>query len=470
MSGGFFDVELADSVNKLVGSVGKSNTVILSTVQKLLPKKSVNTGYNENDEIEAFSKSDKLLVIAEDSFGNRFGNKYRYIDARFPNARLMGITDEPKPFSGFTRYFGPLIYRYTYEQAIEDGYFSIAEYENAALLSDYNVTENVYYEGYSSLEREKRLAEFIASREKEQDRFVLVLCSETEQLISLYNALLAFTEEKKLRLYVPKLYLNSSYKSDDIPDSAIWDGKYFSGILITRTLPAVDMDCSTVYLDKKPTSFELGQVLCMLAGRGKKRKKAGALIDFRNSWNIMQTLFPDGLPLALKSSQYRIGDAKLSVSLKLLSEALKTHSYAKAKAVLEIIRNSFPDKGNDLSQQLEFIFSGNMDAEQLKSYWHRHISELAWKCDMWCALSVDSTCCWEKSAETEVISDTAYTAEQIEVTPLPPTGSSQERGALLERQTKQLIRELFDLSEEYSLEELCLQTSGTQFGFDITFT
>lgn len=470
LSGNSYTVELADSVSKFMRTVGKSNTVVVATAQKLLSKNTNGNTRFGKDEIDPFSESEKLLVIVEEVTFNYFSRTYQDMYARFPNAMFMGMTNDPEPSERFIKYFGPLIYRYTYEQAVRDGLLNAVEYESVELVSSSSEGTLSVSLRYSE-ERLRRLAEFIAMREKEQSRCTLVLCENQESAFTLYNFFLPLVKEDKLRLSVTSFYRDAFKGSTDALIDAIWNGEYFDGLVIACTPSAMNSIYDTVYLDKKLTKTELLSVLSMLSRKSEKRKKTGALVDVRNSLDMISRWFPEGLPLITEKSSASAHKELLNELLKQLSDALESRNYTAVKEILAHISENSPEKGQNLSEQLEFLFPENIRTEQLNRYWQQHTEELAWKCDLWCALSADSACGWDKPENSgEEDTNALQEEEETIVSPLPATGTTQERGALLEQQTKQLIRELFDLSTDYTLDELRLQSSGTQFGFDITFT
>ena len=462
LSDGLYEIVLADTTEKLKSFTGRQNTVVIAVAQMFSVRSSYSLHRFVDDDMSPFSDSRSLLVVSVDNPAfNSLGRIYSDVHSRFPNAVFMAFTAEPQPTKQLAECFGPLLYRYTYEQAVMDGAINTVEYE-----SIYIKPKN---EDNSEISEE--LAELILTREKEQGGCALLLCSDSKTAYMYYSLLQHLAEgEYEIRIRTSNI-LPKEYKRSDGTPYRRWNGQYFNGIVVAVTTYIAGDIFDTVYLEKRLKGPEFVSVFSLLCSKDNRRKKEGKLIDVGNNRKILNELMTE-FPLFVEKSAEEAQKKNLNKLLKGLSDALKSGEYRTVGSLLSEIDKENYETGASLSEQLAFLFPNN-DMQQLETYWRQHADELCWKSNMWCALSADSareleTPAFSDNADSEVLQEN----EEIPARPRTAEGTSQERGALLERETKRLISELFDLDpdDEDILRELRLQTSGEQFGFDITFT
>ena len=451
------ETQIAASIKDFVERAGTPGLVLLSTAQKVLEKNRGRSADRSQVPPAPFSLSSHLLVVVEDADYHYFGRIYDDMRARFPNAVFLGFTSNPEPSPKLQRTFGPVIYRYTLHQAYRDGLLSSVDYQ--------------YIEG-SFEDKIENITQCMKS--KGAKAFGCLFCASVQEAYTFYEALCTSAEQVTLAVSTV-IYSDRFRTGTNLPRDAYWDGKTLHGLVITCNLmiggPAFDV----IFLNRKETNaFRFYSILGQLARITHKRAENGLLVDFENGPDRVLRLIPDGFPLRVLSSKgLPLSPESPRLKLHHLSRLLSQRQFDNAKELLDEMQTEFPSVGKRLYEQLSFLFEPSQTREQQRRFWEQHRSMLEWKCALWCLLSRDSTCAWETQHETEPAEQLESEKEPERREPPRSDESPPARGKRLEQATRQMIQRLFELDETASaqvLENLRVQTSGNQYGFDVTFT
>lgn len=458
-----YTVRLAGSPSELMSEL-RDGVTVAST--RSLPDQ--NRSFSAVPKMEAFeSFSRPLLVIVEEAAHRSMGRVCSSIRKHFSNAALLGLTIDGAPSAQPLRDFGPVRYAYSCTQALQDRAVKRGFYQQ--VRSDPENSSN----------RTQQIADWITKRENRQDKSALLLCEDIEAALSLFSELQSSLGAERVRIHVP--YLFGSSRQDgklyrQLPRQSKWDGTRFPGMILICTAVPYELSVDTAYLAKKTDRFTTLSLLSSLAAH----QKSGRLVDFYDHWKLLeeaeQDLFAEEPPVTLSSRS----DGLLIALRQQLTDALSHYSYHNIESILARIAAASPEAGERISSQLAFLFPVHGDSARRAEYWTQHKSLLAWKSDLWCILSQDSSCVW-KEAQQPGAAGQEGPAEQPAWEPAPvqerrPVPAAyihetpQRRGARLEQAVYQLIRRLFDLSDGVELTFLRRQRGGIQYGFDLSFT
>ena len=301
----------------------------------------------------------------------------------FPNAAILGLTIDCAPPVQLLQEFGPVIYAYSYTQALQDRAVKKIFYQQVLARP----------EDLSS--QTQQIADWITVREHKQKTSAMLLCSDIGDALSLFVKLQPSLGAERIRIHVPYLFRSSQQDVKlyrQLPKESKWDGARFPGMFIICTAVIYNLSVDTVYLVKRIDRFTTLSILATLA----MGQKAGRLVDFYDHRKLLketeQALFHEEHPSALSSQS----DRKLRALRKQLTDTLYGHEYHKIETLLAQISVASPEEGERLSNQLAFLFPANMSPAHRAEYWAQHESLLAWKSDLWCILSQDSACVWKE--------------------------------------------------------------------------
>lgn len=446
-------VELAKSSKHLRILVEQPRTIVVSTAQKLLSNHLIF------EKEPPFSDNASLLVIADDASSGFFGRIGTVMHRRFPNAAFLGQSAVFSPSERVVNLFGPVLYQYTYREAYEDGLIREVCYQ--AVHFDADLSDTV------SAARIAAVSDWIVKHEREKDCRSLLLCRDHKTLNEYYRRLLPEFGVKGLKIRTANNMSDSRDFWEFSARGLRWDGKPFAGIVLACTPMLAGAPFDEIYLDRPVAGFDLSTVLSVLMRTDYKRRKSGMLYDFVSDGKILHELISADFPLSVEEYSEPLSPL-IEKMLSQLTENISLRQYASALTVMEKIAASSSTTYERLEKQLAFLFPPEIEQSQLANFWDKNREQLAWKSDLWRLFSHDSTFEWIPISEKEPVA-----AENVESEAVPaavPDGESpQARGTRLERAVKELIRRLFSLSSEDCLQELHIQNSGTQFGFDVGF-
>lgn len=467
-----YTVKLAQTRNDLRETAGRSGTILISAVQKLIGTESSMEDIITDTEIPSYSDSSKLLVVAEEISYSYSGRIYADMNARFPNAAFLGITAYLTPETENTVKFGPVLYRYTLEQIYKEKMLRPVDY--------YDIAADQKLSDHPELLAAKAKIVKESLRWSGKDAFALLLCENHDAAFQFYDSLQEMGIEVRLNLY--QRYDWPETEREISPDIR-WDQSRFGGVVIANYPPDPQIGrFDLIFLDKQIKSGRIAQMVWFaLAAGDVGDAAAGTLIDFRNGLDAVEKLLPESFPLHICQS-----DADLSKDIAAITESLRTdlqalsrelmqNHFAAAQEVLAGLEERFPAEGNRLSEELAFLFDPAIMAERQEHFWEQHRTELEWKTRLWCLLSKESQVVWKlrKEEQTEQEEDGIQEQSDEPVFPAPAAQNPQESGHMLERSVAELIRRLYGIDEAESLEvleNLHVQGSGIQFGFDVAFT
>lgn len=460
-------VQLASSLSELISEVRRPGSITVSSIRSLLSWNNAFSTLKNPETIEFFSYS--LLVIAEEAAYRNWGRICPSVRRYFPNATLLGLTIDCAPSAQLIKEFGPMIYAYSCTQALQDRAVKRGFYQQVPGVPEVLT------------DRTQRIADWITARENGQKTSAMLLCNDIEAALSLFFKLQTSLDAKRIRIHVPYLFRSSQQDRKlyrQLPKESRWDGTRFPGMLIVCTAIIYNLSVDTVYLAKQTDRFTTLSALSALA----MFQKNGRLVDFHDHWRLLKeeerALLMEEPPSSISARD----NGLLSPLRQQLADALSEHEYHKIEAILTQISAVSPEEGARISNQLAFLFPANMPPAPREEYWAQHHDLLAWKSDLWCILSQDSACIWKETnnldtAVPEQNNPTENPEQSLALTqrpqPVPAAHideTPQQRGARLEQAVYQLIRKLFELSDEIELKVLRRQRSGIQYGFDISFT
>ena len=456
-------VQLAGSLSELMSEVRIPGSITVVSIRSLPGWNSALSTLKNPGIIDPFSYP--LLVIAEEAASRNWGRSRP--SECFPNAALLGLTIDCAPPDQVLKEFGSVIYAYSCTQALQDGAVKKVSYQQ--VRSHSNDPSNWT----------QKIADWVTAREHGQKNSAMLLCNDAETALSLFDKLQSSFGAKRIRIHVPYFFRSSRQDVKlyrQLPKESKWDGTRFPGMFIICTAVISNLPVDTVYLAKQINRFTTLAILAALT----MDQKPSRLVDFYDHRKLLketeQLLFHEELPSTLSSQS----DGRLRVLRKQLTDALSGHKYHKIEALLTQISAASPEEGERLSSQLEFLFPANTAPAHRAEYWAQHESLLAWKSDLWCIVSQDSVCVWKEadclnSAVRKGGGDAERSERAPARSPLPVPAAHidepvQQQGARLEQASCQLIRKLFDLSDDTALKDLHHQHNGFQYGFDISFT
>lgn len=437
---------------KLPDLVGIPGTVLCTTLQSILYCSAAKGG--------PFA-SDRLLVVIDEIYDDFT----QIIFSWFPNAAVLGFTAVPDPSEYLRRAFGPVIFQYSYDNAIQDGALRPVCFEKVALEDPGDGRNRFLYGRQKNKNRLNRLAELLLAREKDFNRRALVLCANAEEGMRLYASLSLALNDSRLRLRDTSI----SFRSIRTISFPSWDRRSFLGCVIVScgvdpTFPAFDV----VYLDKElQDPFEMSYVLSLLMRQDVNRQENGRLVDLHNGLSPIRWMTAQSAILLSKTDESSIS---FESYMEQMEDALESRRFEAAQDTLLQLREAFPDASGAISEQLAFL---EPPAEQDPAlYWQQHAESLAWYGDLWRMFHRENP---QISYQEERDESPPEQAEEPDgrYPAAASSGTPQARGAQLERATEQLLRQLFSIPEEGNqtcLEELRVQGAGYQFGFDIDFT
>lgn len=447
---------------------GNPQTVLCTTSQSLLNRSKTEYGSLSGNRAEPFSTADNLLVIMDEISVGFISKISRDIHDRFPNAAFLSFTAVPEPSPFLRKAFGPVIFQYTYDNAVQDGVLSPAYYESIQpdLLENDVFADSLSPQAYAfSEKRMERLASLLLEREKTFNRRVLVLCANRDEGAALYDLLAPALEDGRLRLRD-----TSPSSRGTMPPSFSfkpWDGHSFPGCVVlacgvTPVFPSFDV----VYLSKTLRSpFDMACVLSLLTRLDGKRRESGRLVDLHTRSTF--TRWASSASAVLLSQNVE-SSASLEAHAEQLEQALESRRFALVQDILSQLEEAFPNAGGAISEQLKFLEPPPGQSAAL--YWQQHAGSLAWYGDLWRMFRGELPQASDQEEREEDL------PEPVEDEPYPaaaPSGTPQARGSQLEQVTKELLRQLFSIPDEgnqHCLDDLHVQGSGYQFGFDIAFT
>ena len=458
-----YAVQLASSLSELMSEVRIPGGITVAPIHSLPGWNSASSTFKNSESMGSFS--DPLLVVAEEAAHRNWGRICSSIDRYFPNAALLGLTIDCAPPAQLLKGFGPVIYAYSCTQALQDRAVKTVFYQQ--VRSDPKDSSNWT----------QQIVDWIAVQENKQKTSAMLLCDDIETALSLFTKLQPALGVERVRIHVPYLFRSSRQDMKQyrqLPKEFRWNGTRSPGMLIICTAIISNLSVDTVYLTKQTNRFTALSILATLA----MDQRTGRLVDFYDHRKLLKeterVLFKEEPPPVLSSQS----EERLGVLREQLTDALSGHKYHRIEALLTLISAESPEEGKRLSKQLAFLF--NMPPANRAEYWAQHESLLAWKSDLWCILSQDSTFVWKEgdcpdSAVREGDAERSEREPEPVPRPLPVPAVRidepvQHRGARLEQATCQLIRKLFDLSDDTVMKELRHQHNGFQYGFDISFT
>lgn len=495
LTGSSYPVEIAKTGEELIHKVKEAGTVLISTAQKLLIDKS-RPGKNKGQDIAPYSESSRILVVVEEIAYPYFSRTYYDMHARFPNALFLGLTGYPALSRRSSKMFGPILYGYSFEQAYKDGIIRMINYyrvnpadgtpalpEMSGWKTDLNPLHTAkWYKAVSKavLEWMIRIGD---------DPFALLLCDSQSDAKEFYDFLTDYLDQKKWAVYLDLYPRNKlSRTSWKLFEHRQWEGRRFAGIVIANTPVTGGPSFDLVFLARAVTEHFLITALSSLTKPIPEKSGNGILVDFKNSSDSIIRMLPDHFPLQISNEYAESQDFSSEypdspeMDLEELSDELSRYQFSDARRTLFRLQGRFPLMGEQLSEELEFLFDPSIEMEKQRRYWRQHRSELEWKTDLWCLLSKHSKKLLKISDETtdqagmdgpETLTDGEEERAKEEVTFFSSGETSQERGSRLEQAALELFRRLFELDEAGSqevLEKLRRQRAGTQYGFDVAFT
>lgn len=464
---GFCPVELAASQKDLKIKSEKPGVLLISTAQKLLFHRKKSDAFPYSSEAPPYSESPQILVIVEEAPYHYFSRTYADMQCRFPNAVFLGVTQDPSPSLRMEKYFGPLLYRYSWADAFEDGFLKpfrcreiVFEAPAAELGQPYRADRLLF------MERMREIAEWIAAEERDKSHCALLLCQNQDAAVQYHDLLLPLMGSGRLRICLPANLIgwqSRMGKSEDIEQSR-WNGEYFSGIVIACTTSLVNRPFRKVYLDKNASRFELLDISSMLMRNTAPYEEDSVLVSFYPMRSLLEDLL--GVYIPTVEVPFWSHDSLESFQEN-ITRALTSRQYETVDAVLRQMRRFYPEDEERLTEQLVFLYPRGMEKTQRPQYWEQHPEKLAWQSDLWCLLSRDSALRWEELHILE--SPAAEKSENAEedTRAAISAGTPQQRGARLESAVKSLLKFLFELDSDEPLDSLRVQNSGLQFGFDI---
>lgn len=466
--GEFYPVELAASKKDLKAKSEKQGVLLVSTAQKLLFQREASGSFSSLSEVPSYTESSQMLVIAEEASYHYFSRTYADMRHRYPNAAFLGVTQDPAPSRHMTKYFGPLLYRYSWFDACEDGCLKPFRYREIVFEGPaVELGQQYRADRLLSMGRMKKIAEWIAAEERDKSHCALLLCQSYDAAVQYYNLLLPMMGSGRLRTCLaanPLGFQKQMGKSEDIEQSR-WNGDYFSGVVIACTPSLMNKIFRRVYLDKNASRFELLNLSSMLMRNTNPCLEDGVLVSFYPMRSQLEDLLDVYIPAAevpfwshdsLESFQENI------------TRALKRRQYETVDAALHQMRRFYPEEEARLTAQLAFLHPQGTEKTQQLQYWEQHPEKLAWQSDLWCLLSQDSALKWEEPILESPAAERRENAEENpDIRAAVSTGTSQQKGARLESAVKNLLKFLFELDDDAPLDSLRVQGSGLQFGFDI---
>ena len=455
-------VRRADSVRELADLVNTMGVLTISTAQKMLDK--FHNSFHYNAKIEPFSVSPSLVVVVEEASVNYFGRTFEDMRKRFPKAVFLGLSRECFPERRLMQMFGPILYRYTYQQAYEDGLLRAVRYQEVRFVSS-ALYDNQQNAKKLSLEEIAEEARQIAERMLEEDCFAQLLCADRGIQAEFCRQLLPRLGPERLRVRFGAAF-GAGAKYDPLPRGVkSWDGKRFRGLVLSCAPDSGTAAFDVVFLTKRVNRRTLLNMLSSLSRDSSSRTKDGLLVDFFHGWEKIDSLIHGEFPIYYDEGS----DAGLLRDMReQLTEMLSQKDYAGAIAMLEKISDRYPTAGAALKEQLAFLYPP--PAENETRYWQRNQDALAWQSGLWRLLSRDSIMGRIAPEDTSDIAGEEDREDALEPTAVMTEEPSQARGSRLEQAVAELLRRLFELSDDDGLEALRVQGSGMQFGFDIAFT
>lgn len=322
--------------------------------------------------------------------------------------------------------------------------------------------------------------------------FCGAVCNGHDDAAGFYRALKDCDPDVKYEVYV-HLRSGEGFSSGagrgEFPENVRWRGRRFRGVVIACEPDWGRLPVDLVFLDRAVKSAHmLLTILSPLERRGTRDEESkGILVDFRNDSNAILRLLPQNFPVHIYTksadafSPVSVENARLfETGLRKLGGELSRRQFGTARETFLYLKNSFPAEARRLAEELEFLFDPHMGLQRQRAHWERHRLELEWKIGLWSLLSRHSRTV--PGTEGEEMSDEGMTDEREDLTEAvrgrdePPAsleGASQARGESLEKAVLELFRRLFErdgAESEVVLERIRIQRSGTQNGFDVTFT
>lgn len=470
--GGYLRVTLAVSKRDLAYTVGVPGSVVISTAQKLLNTPGKNTLLdNDNSEKAApiIYEDSNLLVIVEEVAYEYYGRLYENMHKRFPQATFLGLSNYLDNARRVTDYFGPYLYIYSYEDAFID-----------YALEPFSI---ICYENMTANEKlEMVLNSFISS---DEEALIAVICPDIQTMADYYFRISNAIKGEYVFIYKTGNTSSSKYQElkYGFPPESFWDGKKCHGILLTCTIiTGMNTNIDVFFVDKKLNSISLQRVMGAVA-RKRKSSRMGRIIDFCNGTSKLERCLPESCPIKIETfSTEKNNDSpglNPNILIEQLCDKLVQCDYLMARDIILQLQKEFHSIGNELSEQLSFLFNLKRSIEEEQEFWERNRQVLTWRAGLWNALSKDSKQNWtnsypEDETEAELVSELESEDAEYDL-PIAAdiVGIPQERGARLELAVYKLLREFFLLDEETSnevLTSLRRQISGPQFGFDISFS
>lgn len=408
--------------------------------------------------------SPHLLVIVEEAASHYSSRTYSDMRCRFPNAAFLGVTVDPAFTRRLEERFGPLLYRYSWADACEDGLLRHFEYREVGFGEAEAALERRYISSFLT-ERVGEAAKWIAGEENGKDRCALLLCESSGAAMEYYNLLLPLMGSGRLRVCLAPRAPESQNRKARYAGLKNWNGEYFPGLVIASTPSLVRRPFQTVYLDKQVSRFELANICSLLMTNRESHQGPSVLVSFYPMKEKLENLL--GMDIEDAAVPSGSHDA-LERFQETITGLLEEHRYEDVGAELGKMRRFYPQDEERLSAQLEFLFPQDMDQMQRRQYWERRRNKLAWQSDLWRLLSRDSSLEWKGCRIPE---PSAVEEAEEEALPDAPAAASketpQQRGARLEQAVKKLLRLLFELEDDGPLDCLRVQGGGLQFGFDV---
>lgn len=448
------------SNNKMFADLGgKNGTVLISTAHRLINRKRNNLFNEKFLEEQIYNDASNLLIIADEVRENYFSYTYSSIRKSFPNAVFLGMTNSLRDDKRIEQRFGPLLYRYSYEEACRDGVVSDFKYQDLTGIPEYSVEiTDIKSDNIISDVQIDAISRYTAKvYENRKGTLSLFLCRNYYEAVKFFESLKKHLPNVNIKIQITS-YAKANIRENVYKDD-YWNGDIFSGIVVACSLPAGYVEFDNVFLIGKMPEHLLFNVLSRLVRPGYDNNDYRLLVDFANGYGVISQYIPTDLILLETSYEDVPEDSGIEELIIKLSDALDRYEFDAAGDIIKQLHKKSPEIGNELENQLAFL--NDAQPEVLK-----------WKSALWCFLSEDSYCRY--IPENEIIEE--YSEIEEENLPTPATNihkNSQQSGECLEKAVLEMIKEILSLDNETASrlpEYIRRQGSGIQFGFDITFS
>ena len=463
------------------------------------------------------SNRSDVIVIVNEAHRSQYGTLATNMRIALPNASFIGFTSIPLlNKEKILNMFGNYIYIYSLQQAINDGFKVPIYFEKRLpelhLSNPINLMDESEYgaengfqvsNSLSSETRQKMIAKDIVSHflSKKQKGKAMVICINKMAVMRMYTYVqeywrdykeslreklasnpqdvmevdnkLKFIDETTMSIVTSNIYnveekYGAKFRDPNDPLRIVFVcSMWINGL----DVPSLD----TIYLDKPMKEDLLIQLVSQVSQRF-DIKNYGTIVDYIGISSITKISEITGLPSSESIDVY-----KEEVEIERLKGIIAKSSFTEGRTCLKNIMALNTEKGQQLAEELSFLYNLDITLEEDQKIWERRKLEVEWRRKIWAIMSANNVIELEKvvtdgKTSTQVESETSLdqeTESKDEVISINDNClTPQEKGQKLEYAVFDLLKEFFNICEESRgdvLEMLRKQPSGPQYGFDLQF-